>query len=122
MRALVVDDSRAIRTIMKNILRGLNIEAIEAGNGVEALARLNELTRVGLALVDWNMPEMNGFELVKAIRAKPEYDAMRIIMVTTETEVPRMEAALAAGANEYLMKPFTKDALCDKLSIVGLIS
>jgi two-component system chemotaxis response regulator CheY len=120
MRALVVDDSRALRLLMKNILKGLGFEIFEAGHGKEALERLAAIGGVNVALVDWNMPEMNGLDFVKALRSDASYADVKIIMVTTETEMPRMVAALEAGANEYLMKPFTKDSLVEKLSMVGL--
>lgn len=119
MRALVVDDSKALRMLMKNILKGIGFETFEAGHGKEALERLAAIGNVDLALVDWNMPEMNGLDFVKALRSDVTKDDIKIIMVTTETEMPRMVAALEAGANEYLMKPFTKDALLEKLSMVG---
>ena len=119
MRALVVDDSKALRMLMRNILKGLGFEIFEAGHGKEALDRLAAIGNVDLALVDWNMPEMNGLDFVKALRSDVTRDDIKIIMVTTETEMPRMVAALEAGANEYLMKPFTRDALVEKLSMVG---
>jgi two-component system, chemotaxis family, chemotaxis protein CheY len=119
MRALVVDDSKALRMLMRNILKGLGFEIFEAGHGKEALDRLAAIGNIDLALVDWNMPEMNGLDFVKALRSDATKDDIKIIMVTTETEMPRMVAALEAGANEYLMKPFTKDALIEKLSMVG---
>jgi two-component system chemotaxis response regulator CheY len=119
MRALVVDDSKALRMLMRNILKGLGFEIFEAGHGKEALDRLAAIGNVDLALVDWNMPEMNGLDFVKALRSDATRDDIKIIMVTTETEMPRMVAALEAGANEYLMKPFTRDALVEKLSMVG---
>jgi two-component system chemotaxis response regulator CheY len=120
MRALVVDDSRAMRLVMKNILKAQGFETFEAGHGAEGLERLKEKGPVQLALVDWNMPEMNGLEFVKAVRKDPRYDDMRMVMVTTEADISRMVEALESGANEYLMKPFTKEALHDKLVIVGL--
>jgi two-component system chemotaxis response regulator CheY len=120
MRALVVDDSRAMRIVMRNILKAQGFETFEAGHGGEALERLKEKGPVQLALVDWNMPEMNGLEFVKAVRKDPQYDDMRMVMVTTEADISRMVEALDSGANEYLMKPFTKEALHDKLVIVGL--
>lgn len=121
MRALVVDDSRAIRSVISRMLREMGYSVVEAGNGQEAL---DQLAAVGfvpdLALLDWNMPVMDGFTLLTALRADAKYSSMRIMMVTTETEMDRMQAALVAGANEYLMKPFTPDALRDKLGLMGL--
>jgi two-component system chemotaxis response regulator CheY len=120
MRALVVDDSRAMRLVMKNILKAQGFETFEAGHGGEGLQRLAEQGPLDLALVDWNMPEMNGLEFVKAVRKNVAFDEMRLVMVTTEADIARMVEALESGANEYLMKPFTKEALHDKLVMVGL--
>jgi two-component system chemotaxis response regulator CheY len=119
--ALVIDDSRAMRAILSRQLRQLGFEVMEAGHGGEALERLRESPALPvLALVDWNMPHMNGLEFVRAVRARPELDALRLVMVTTETELSRVRAALDAGANEYVMKPFTTDILLGKLASVGL--
>jgi two-component system, chemotaxis family, chemotaxis protein CheY len=120
-KALIVDDSRAVRIILGKILRDLGYELLEAGNGREALEVMEvEKTSVELILVDWNMPEMNGLELVKNLRSKPELASVVVIMVTTETELDHMVAALEAGANEYVMKPFTKEILIEKLQMVGV--
>ncbi|HYY80826.1 MAG TPA: response regulator [Actinomycetes bacterium] len=119
MRALVVDDSKAIRVILGRILKELGFETFEAGDGREALDRLAEVGAIDLALVDWNMPEMNGLDFVRSVRADG-YDDMTMIMVTTETETEQVVRALAAGANEYVMKPFSKDMLVEKLDLLGL--
>jgi two-component system chemotaxis response regulator CheY len=120
-KALVVDDSRTIRTIIRRILIELGYEVCEAANGVEALKVLDtEKAAVKLVLADWNMPEMNGLDLVKRLRQSPEFDSLKVLMVTTETEIDQMASALAAGANEYVMKPFTKDILLEKLELVGM--
>jgi two-component system chemotaxis response regulator CheY len=122
MRAMVVDDSRAMRTLLRNLLKSTGLDVVaEAGNGIEALAALKAAGTVDVALVDWNMPEMNGFEFIQAVRADDTWMAMRIIMVTTESEIEKMTKALEAGANEYIMKPFTKDAIRDKLQLLGVI-
>ena len=119
--ALVVDDSKAVRMILARTLKELGYEVREAANGREALQVIEaENNAVKLALVDWNMPEINGLELLKRIRLNPELSSLRVIMVTTETELDRMAAALEAGANEYVMKPFTKDILLEKLDLVGI--
>ena len=73
-----------------------------------------------LALVDWNMPEMSGIELVEAVRSDPAFSSLRIVMVTTETELSQVSRALEAGADEYLMKPFTRDDVVGKLELLGL--
>ncbi|HMV34209.1 MAG: response regulator [Gemmatimonadales bacterium] len=120
MRALVVDDSRAIRSIIGKTVKELGFELFEAGHGREALDRLAEVGKVDLILVDWNMPEMNGFDFLVAARGNPAWKDTVIMMVTTETEMSQMQRALEAGANEYVMKPFTKDVLREKLQLVGL--
>ena len=121
MRALVIDDSKAVRSIIGKIMRELGFgEVVEAGNGLEALERLKEKGKPQIALVDWNMPEMNGYEFVCAVRADSAYDDVPLMMVTTETEMAQVITALEAGANEYVMKPFTKDVLREKLIILGL--
>lgn len=119
MHVLVVDDSRAMRAVLRNMLREAGFEVSEAGNGREALERLRQNREIQLALVDWNMPEMDGFQFLCAMRADPAYDGMRVLMVTTETDLSRVSEALSAGANEYLMKPFTKEALVGKLDLLG---
>ncbi|MBL8852488.1 MAG: response regulator [Planctomycetaceae bacterium] len=120
MRALVVDDSRAIRRIIGNIIKEIGYEVTEAGNGFEALAQLDALGCPDLILVDWNMPEMNGLEFIKAARRDVRYKQVPIMMVTTETEMDRMAQAFIAGVNEYLMKPFDKSQLLEKLQLLGI--
>ena len=122
-KALVVDDSKTIRMIIRRILVELGYEVCEAGNGVEALKVMEtEKSSVELVLADWNMPEMNGLELLKSLRQLPELASLKVIMVTTETEMGQMALALAEGANEYVMKPFTKEILKEKLELVGIPS
>ncbi len=119
--ALVVDDSRAMRAILSKQLKQLGFEVLEAEHGEQALERIATAPdKPVLALVDWNMPRMNGIEFIKAVRSRRELDTMRLMMVTTETELAQVKVALDAGANEYMMKPFTPDALLSKLSTMGL--
>jgi two-component system chemotaxis response regulator CheY len=118
MRALVIDDSRVVRLLIGNILRDIGMQVVEAATGREALDQLTRSPDVELVLVDWNMPEMNGLEFIQAVRAQPAYDALRVLMVTTETESEQVLRALNAGANEYVMKPFTKEILLAKLSLL----
>jgi len=120
MRALIIDDSRAMRLIIGKILRDLGIDVIEAANGREALERMREYSDVELALVDWNMPVMDGLDYIRAVRSEREHDAVRIMMVTSESEQEQVVRALDAGANEYLMKPFTKEVLVAKLSLMDI--
>jgi two-component system chemotaxis response regulator CheY len=120
MRAVVIDDSRAIRKILGKRLQEAGYDVVEAGNGREALEVLGTAGKVRLALIDWNMPEMNGLEFIRAVRHQHEYEGMVLLMVTTETEMSQMVRAPAAGANEYLMKPFTINALNEKLQLLGM--
>jgi two-component system chemotaxis response regulator CheY len=120
MRALVIDDSRTVRAIIGRILRDEGLEVVEAANGREGLERLREPPGVELVLVDWNMPEMNGLDFIRAVRADRAYDPVRIMMVTTETEQGQVARALDAGANEYVMKPFTREILVAKLSLLDV--
>ena len=120
MTVLVIDDSRAVRAFIGGALRELNLPVVEAGNGQEGLDRLQEFPDIELVLVDWNMPVMDGLEFILAVRANNAYRALRIVMVTTESESEQMNRAMAAGANEYIMKPFTKDVLVAKLSLLDL--
>ena len=119
LRALVVDDSFTMRMILRRTLESQGFEVVEAGNGREALDRLALMRVPDLALVDWNMPEMNGIDFIIAVRQDRAYDPMRVVMVTTETEYSQVERALNAGANEYVMKPFSADVLTGKLSMLG---
>jgi two-component system, chemotaxis family, chemotaxis protein CheY len=120
-KALVVDDSRTIRTILGRMLTGLEYEVCQAGNGREALEVLDrEYPDVSLILADWNMPEMNGLEFVQNVRADSKYASVVIMMVTTETQVEQMTLALEAGANEYVMKPFDKEMIVEKLQLLGV--
>ena len=122
MLAIVVDDSRAMRLILRRIVGQLGFDVIEAGDGKEALdalAGLDDLPQ--LALVDWNMPNMNGLEFVSAVRADARLREMTLVMVTTESEQSQIVRALAAGAHEYVIKPFTEGAMIEKLALLGLV-
>jgi two-component system chemotaxis response regulator CheY len=121
MNAIVVDDSRAMRTILKRALAQAGFAVIEAGDGKQALEVLEQHGAQDLALVDWNMPVMTGYELIVELRGRSEFNSMSIMMVTTETESAQVQRALDAGANEYVMKPFTEDALKEKLMLLGLV-
>jgi len=118
--ALVVDDSRTMRSILARLLAGLGWASQGAGNGREALDLLEAGCRPDLVLVDWNMPLMNGLDFVSAVRANPDYAAIPLIMVSTESELEQIVHALEAGADEYIVKPFTPDALAHKIDVLIL--
>ena len=120
MRALVIDDSRATRTIISNMLKEIGFQVFEAGHGQEALDFLKRTGPTDIMLVDWNMPEMNGYDFLCAVRATPAYQRVPLMMVTSETEISQMAKALQAGANEYIMKPFTKEEMVLKLGLMGI--
>jgi two-component system chemotaxis response regulator CheY len=120
MRAIVVDDSRSMRAIVSRQLRELGFEVHEAANGQEALARLHDGAPIDLVLLDWNMPEMDGLEVLSLIRSEPAHKNVRVMLVTTESEMSQVSVALDAGASEYLMKPFDREALVEKLVLLGL--
>jgi two-component system chemotaxis response regulator CheY len=120
MRALVIDDSRVARAVIRGILQEMKIDVAEAGNGREGLDCLQAASDFDLILVDWNMPVMDGIDFITAVRAQRAFDAVKIVMVTTETESEQVTRAIAAGANEYVMKPFTKDVLVAKLSMLDI--
>jgi two-component system chemotaxis response regulator CheY len=120
MQAMVIDDSKAMRMILTRMLEELGHEVAHAANGRDALDKLGEGLEPGLFLVDWNMPEMSGIEFVEAVRRPPFSSPAHIVMVTTETEAPQMVEALQAGADEYVMKPFTKESIFSKLQLLGL--
>lgn len=120
-KALVVDDSRAIRGILKRILTGAGFEVAEAEDGVQAMRALKEEARVfSLLCTDYNMPNMNGIDLLRRMRRLPFRKELPAIMITTETHVQSIENAINAGASEYLMKPFTPEMVMDKLRLLGL--
>ncbi|MGN6331590.1 MAG: response regulator [Motilibacteraceae bacterium] len=120
MHALVVDDSRAMRSILRRIVTGLGFTVAEAGDGQEALAAMESGPLPEVALVDWNMPVMDGLSFISEVRSRPEWRDVTLMMVTTESEHTQIVRALAAGAHEYVIKPFTPDAIADKLALLGL--
>lgn len=119
LRLLVVDDSSTMRRIIKNTLARLNYkDVLEAEHGVQAWELLSQNDDIDVLITDWNMPEMNGLELVKKVRAEEKYADMPIIMVTTEGGKAEVIVALKAGVNNYIVKPFTPAVLKEKLEDV----
>ncbi|HTU61999.1 MAG TPA: response regulator [Polyangiales bacterium] len=122
MKAMIVDDSRAMRSMLRKILKENGFEvAAEAENGRDALKQLEQHEFLDLMLLDWNMPIMNGYDLLCEVRKQAKWKDMRVMLVTTETEASQIIRALDAGADEYLIKPFVKEALRDKLNVMGLL-
>ncbi len=117
--ALVVDDCRTTRMILRKILEGVGFRVDEAVHGEEALERCAAQGRYDLATVDWNMPVLNGLGLIKALTARPEMEDMRILMISTHDEVEEMLEAITLGATDYLTKPFAEDDLREKLIELG---
>ncbi|MGE0758146.1 MAG: response regulator [Pirellulaceae bacterium] len=121
MKALIVDESRPIRRIESHILQELGFATAEVSNGREALEWLDRFPMPDIGLVDWNMPEVNGLEFIQTVRKDRRFDGMTLLMITAETEPEQMLRALTAGADEYLMKPFQKENLIEKLQLVGVL-
>ena len=120
MLALVLDDSSAMRSILRRTLKGLGFDVVEAAEVGAALDLAGRTGPIDLALVDWNLPGRSGLEFVRGVRSAPDGIRLKVIMVTTELESSRVIEALRAGVDEYLMKPFTPDMLESKLALLGL--
>ena len=117
---LVVDDSSVIRKVARRILEGLDFQISEAENGEDAIdACLQQIPDA--VLLDWNMPKMDGYEFLRALRRLPGGDKPKVVFCTTENDVANIARALHAGANEYIMKPFDKDIVEAKFQEVGLL-
>jgi two-component system, chemotaxis family, chemotaxis protein CheY len=120
MRALVVDDSSTMRKFLGKILHELEFEVVEAANGLEALKVIGEDPNIDVALFDWDMPVMDGMELLAAVRADRRFESMPVMMVTSNNAQGGIIDALEHGANEYVMKPFNKGTILEKLKLLGL--
>lgn len=119
-RALVIDDSRAMRMLISDAMRGMGYAVDEAENGSAAILRLDDGVTRDVALVDWNMPVMNGLDFIRTVRSDARFRNMRLLVITSETEAGQVMSALTAGADEYLMKPFSRETLLSKLEMLGL--
>ena len=116
---LVVDDSKVIRKVARHILETLQFEVREAGDGREALDRCAE-RQPDVILLDWNMPVMSGMEFLRALSAEPAAPRPKVVFCTTENGMAHIRAAIEAGADEYVMKPFDRETLQSKLQIIGV--
>ena len=123
MKLLVVDDSSTMRRIIKNTLARLGYkDVLEGADGVEGWTQMDNNPDIDMLITDWNMPEMNGLELVKKVRADERFKDTPIIMVTTEGGKTEVITALKAGVNNYIVKPFTPQVLKEKLAVVMGVS
>ena len=118
MRAIVVDDSKMMRTVEQKALESMGWEVKQASNGVEALSVMSAMGTCDLALVDWQMPEMDGISLVRALRTDEKFGKVTIIMVSSNAVMESIQEAMDAGANDFVMKPFTVDALKERITEV----
>ena len=119
MRILVVDDNSTMRRIIKNTLGRIgHKDLLEAEDGQVAWNIMGENEDIDILITDWNMPVMNGLELVKKVRSKEKYANLPIIMITTEDDRTEVSAALKAGVNNYIVNPFTPQVLQEKLEAV----
>ncbi len=114
--AVVVDDSAAMRRIQVRALEGMGWTVQIASNGDEALSLLRSMPHCDLLLTDWHMPGLDGLELVKVLRADARFASLPILMVTSDAVLESVQKALEAGVNDFLMKPFTPEALAERVA------
>jgi two-component system, chemotaxis family, chemotaxis protein CheY len=117
---LVVDDSSVIRKVARRILESMSFQVVEAEDGEQALSTCQD-RMPDAVLLDWNMPNMDGYEFLRSLRRMPGGDAPKVVFCTTDNDVAQIARALHAGANEYIMKPFDKEIVEAKFADVGLI-
>jgi len=121
---LIIDDSKAMRTFLAFTAQELSFATTEAGDGREALnllIRNDPREPFDVALVDWEMPRMNGLEFVQAVRRNQDFAGLKLLMITTFNSMERVSEAIEAGANDFLMKPVTKEMLVEKMQILGVV-
>lgn len=117
MKILIVDDSKHVHSIVVGMLEKFQYESASAYHGLDAVEQLKNGLEVDLVLLDWNMPEMNGPEFLKAVQAE-KLTGAPIVMMTTENSIEKITEAMSLGAQEYIMKPFTDDILLSKIEFV----
>lgn len=118
MKTLIIDDSSTMRIIISRALKDLGHEIVQAEDGKQGLEVAKAQENLAFIFVDWNMPVMNGYEFVVAARADEKLKAIPIIMATTENERENIQKALDAGANEFILKPFTKESIQEKIALI----
>jgi two-component system chemotaxis response regulator CheY len=124
-KMLIIDDSMPMRSLLQHIGGELNFRtetAVDGRDGLEKLVKNDPRDPYTIALVDWEMPEINGLQLVQMLRRNPDFDAMKIMLVTTMNSLERVMEGLGAGANEFLMKPVSKESLSEKLQLLGILN
>ena len=122
MRVLIIDDSMAMRRMLSAYVSELKAETATATDGQDALDVLGRDGAFDVALVDWDMPRMNGMEFVRAVRADDRWSNMKLVMVTAHISQDDIVEALETGADDYLMKPVSADMIEDKLRLLGLVA
>ena len=120
MHALVIDDARSMRMLMRVTLQKLGFRVSEAANGREGLERLSTHERPDVVMVDWYMPEMDGEEFVRAVRSRPDLAGLRLVVVTGETDPAQVGKVAATGADTYVSKPFTPETIRERLGAIGV--
>jgi two-component system, chemotaxis family, chemotaxis protein CheY len=124
MRMLIIDDSKPMRTLLASMAREISFLPQEAADGcmaLDMLVRNDPREPFAVALVDWEMPCMNGLEFVQTVRRNSSFDGLKLMMITTQNSMERVDEALKAGADDFLMKPITREMLVDKLQILGVL-
>ena len=122
MKALIIDDSRAMRRLLSSLVsQHTQAETVEAEDGIYALEALERHAPFDFALVDWDMPRMSGLDFVRAVRADPRYDELKLMMVTARNDGDDLSIAIEEGADDFLMKPLSEAMVVDKLRILGLV-
>lgn len=122
MKALIIDDSQVMRRMLASYVGEFDIESTGAEDGCDGLEKLIAQPDFDFALVDWDMPRMNGLEFVKAVREDRAYDSVKLMMVTAHTSMEDVGEALQEGADDFLMKPFSKEMVGDKLRMLGFLN
>lgn len=121
MNVLVVDDSRVMRLMLCSFAETLGFETKNAEHGRDALEKVST-QKFDAIFLDWDMPVMNGLDLLKTLRADRAFDRVKVLMITAQNSVESVYRALDAGADDYLMKPVTEEMLTEKLRMLGLVN